>query len=262
MLKLIFVVFMTLFIQGDLPYWSQKSGREPTAVCNQYRLYRYNTDISISTAFSYRDCFGIERTVYIGPDYGYQTYICSSTTPVLEQIPGTPVPPQAFAELEGSCGDDEDPEKPDDPDAPEIGCDTEFSYGGGRSYPSKYLIDLGTITGTVTVEYQAFGVPDKFLIIDPNRAAPLSPVVAHSGGYRGNVSFQGELCDFYASRGFGCPNCMGPLTPPSLMCEITGGGEGSFTFTKTSSMRWVYLEVYAPLHGTAWDVTVGCPVVL
>lgn len=262
MIKLMIIVFLSLLIQGDLPYWSQKSGKEPTAVCNQYRLYRVNTDISIDTYFTYRDCFGIQRTVYLGPDYGYQTYICSSTAPVLSQQPGAPVPPQAFAELVGSCGGGEDPDKPDDPDAPEIGCDTEFSYSGGQTYPSKYLIDLGTTPGSVTVEYHTFEAPDKFVVIDPNRPTPLDPVVAHSGGYRGSAIYQGQLCNFYASMGFGCPNCMGLLATPRTTCEITGGGTGSFTFTKTSSMRWVYLEVYAPLPGTAWNVEVGCPVVL
>ena len=262
MLKLILIAFTLLFIQGDLPYWAKKSGREPTAICNQYRLYRNNTDISIDTYFTYRDCFGIQRTVYVGPDYGYQTYICSSTTPVLSQQPGAPVPPQAFAEIVGSCGGGEDPEKPDDPESPEVSCDTEVAFSGTKSYPARFLIDLGTLTGTVTVEYDARSRPDKFFIVDPNTPSPLNPIVAHSGGYRGHRAWQEQICDFYAGRGFGCPGCMGPLVAPLNMCEITGLSLGSFTFTKTASMRWVYLEVYAPLSGTAWEATVGCPVVL
>lgn len=265
-IKLLLLIAFSMLIMGDdLPYWADKKGRTPTATCNQYELARTNTDISISTSFSYVDCFGISRTVEIeAPEFGYRTvaYICSSVAPTLVQFPGSPLPPQATATFQKCCGcpDPEDPEKPEDPEAPEVECGSPASYGGGKTYPGRFLVDLGTGEGTVTVEYNAFNIPDKFLIINPNAVVPMAPVVAHSNGYKGSTDYQSAICSFYKSIGYGCPSCRGEFTTPWSNCDISGHGAGSFSFSKSSSLRWVYVEVYAPLSGTGWEVTVGCPV--
>lgn len=251
-----------LFFQGDLPYWGTKKGKNPTAICNTYRLWRYNTDVSVSTSFLYTDCFGINRVVELGPDFGYQAYVCSSTTPTLSQFPSAdgPFGTQAYFENQGCCGcpDPVEPEKPVDPETPEVECDETTSYNGGHSYPSRILIDLGTSAGVVTLTYDARNLPDKFIIMDPNAPPPSSGILLNTG-YRGHSSFQPDICDFYSKKGLPCPACYNPIFP-ELGCEIIGGGEGSQSFFKTSSVRWVYLEVYAPIGQTVWDATVGCPV--
>lgn len=261
MVKILLTSFMFLLFQGDLPYWSDKKGRTPTAICNQYELVRTNTDISISTSFNYVDCFGVSRTVEVNPpEFGSQmvVYICSSVTPTLDQFPGAPIPPQATATLQGVCGGPPAPEKPPvDPGTPGVGCNTSFSYGGGNSYPSEHLIDLGTASGTVTVKYRAGAVPDKFTVINPNAAPPLNPVLV-SSGYRGAYSFQSDLCNFYGRIGFGCPTCLSPLISNDLSCEIKGE-DSTMTFYKSSAIRWVKILVYSPLS-TRWAVDrVSCP---
>lgn len=268
MIKILLIAIASLYLKGDLPYWAAKSGKNPTATCNQYRLWRSNTDPSIDTYFTYFDCYGISRTVYLGPDYGYEVFVCASAPPSLVQFPppGGPIPIQAYSELQtGSTGcrltpDPVEPEKPVDPDAPEVQCNQTASYTGGKSYPSKVLVDLGTSSGTVRLTFQAYGKPDKFIVTNPNASGLTSPIIA-STDYRGiEFSYGAEICDFYGGLGFGCPTCQGVLYRGGFgSCYFGGGGNGNITFTKPAGVRWVYVEVYAPLSGTAWEFTLGCP---
>ncbi len=65
-------------------------------------------------------------------------------------------------------------------------------------------------------------------------------------GYRGDVSYQSALDAELASRSL----------PPET---ITAPGSGSTSFNKTTATTTAIVRVYAPLTGTAWSFTLGCP---
>jgi hypothetical protein len=104
---------------------------------------------------------------------------------------------------------------------------------GGRGI-FTVTIDLGSATGLVTLDYNAFGVPDKFEIIWNG-----STVI--DTGFRGNSSFDSQL------NALGYPNVSGP-------------GLGNASFTKTSASPSIAtLIITAPLNGTGWTAKVYCP---
>jgi hypothetical protein len=112
-----------------------------------------------------------------------------------------------------------------------IECSTS-AESGGEGY-ELFLINLGTELGTVTLEYHAIGIPDRF-------------VVKHGGvtvidtGYVGNSSYNADL----ALLGLG---------------PVTGPGSGSASFVKTTTTPTATVEVYGPLEYTAWSFTLSCP---
>lgn len=261
MLKLLIIVFMSMLIQGDLPYWADKSGRTPTATCNQYRLYRINTDPTISTSFTYKDCYGITRTAYLDPSTNtYQTYICSSTTPTLSQFPPAPLfPPQAHFELlEGGCGkpDPEDPEAPDIPGAPVVDCGMALSSSGGSFYPAIYVLDLKSQVGSVTVFHDALSDgPEVFEVRSSD-----GETVLYNTGFRGGNAYQILLYDF--CKFIGDSDCQ-----HGGKYKLSGSSFGTFTFDINE--RYLLFYVWSPLHlmdanqfGRNWTATVGCPVTI
>lgn len=120
-----------------------------------------------------------------------------------------------------------------------IPCGSSASYSGGQSFPTEYTINLGPDLGTVNFNGDAISVPDKFIII-------YDGVEVINTGYRGDSSQQSSLDAELISRGL----------PTET---ITGPGVFSTSFNKTSSTTTATLQVWAPLSGTAWSATLGCP---
>ena len=118
-------------------------------------------------------------------------------------------------------------------------CGTQYSYSGGESFPERYEVDFHGATGTATLNYIAGNVPDKWVIIQDG-------VILADTGYRGLIDWQTNLNNALAERGL----------PPET---IAGTGTGSINFTVSGSEP-IYVYVYAPLSGTAYSFTVGCPV--
>jgi hypothetical protein len=106
--------------------------------------------------------------------------------------------------------------------------------------PASYVITLGNNLGTVTLNYNASSVPDRFVVI-------YNGVVVIDTGYRGGSTYQSQLNSALADYNL----------PPS---PIVGIGAGSASFFKNSSVPTATVEVYGPLPGTAWNFTLGCPV--
>jgi hypothetical protein len=100
---------------------------------------------------------------------------------------------------------------------------------------------LGSGTGIVTLTFNAFAIPDRYVVT-------YNGVVVIDTGYRGarSQSRQTELNAALAARGL----------PPST---IVGPGIGSASFLKTSSVAYATVQVYAPMPGTAWNYTLSCP---
>jgi hypothetical protein len=117
---------------------------------------------------------------------------------------------------------------------PVVACNVATSYSGGTGFAS-YAIALGTGTGTVTLNYEAQNVPDRWRIV-------------WNGGEVVNTGFRGHPANDAALNAAGYPSVVGP-------------GSGSITFSKGNAYPTdaiVYVD--APLSGTAWDFTLSCPV--
>lgn len=121
-----------------------------------------------------------------------------------------------------------------------IACDIPINYSGGATYPTVRTINLGSGTGTVHMPFDANNIPDKF-ILEYEGAEVINT------GYRGDTSYQAALDAALAAIG----------APTET---ITAPGNGSASFVKSTATTTATLYIYGPLGGTAWDVTVQCPV--
>jgi hypothetical protein len=117
-------------------------------------------------------------------------------------------------------------------------CGNLYTYTGNQDYPERYVFNLG-VTGTSTLTYQAYNIPDKWVIVQDG-------VIILDTGYRGSATYQTDLNNALADRGL----------PPET---IQGVGSGSATFT-VSSLSPIYVYVYAPVGGTSFETTISCPI--
>ena len=119
-------------------------------------------------------------------------------------------------------------------------CGSQTSYSGQQAFPTEYQVNLGTDTGNVTLDFNAQDIPDKFIVV-------FDGVEVINTGYRGAASEQSDLDAELISRGL----------PTET---IQGTGQGTASFNKTTSTTTATIKVFAPLSGTAWTVTLNCPV--
>ena len=124
------------------------------------------------------------------------------------------------------------------PVGPIIQCNFGTNYSGGKAYPDTQIIELGSTTGVVTMDFDAYTVPDRFTL-------EFDGVVVIDTGYRSNSPQS-------------LNNALANLGEPAA--TITAPGNGSATFNKTTSTQQAVLKVFAPVPGTAWTATVSCPV--
>ncbi len=122
---------------------------------------------------------------------------------------------------------------------PPIACGEQGEFQGGSTFPSVVEIILGSDTGTVTFDYNAFNIPDKFIVY-------FDGVEVINTGYRGNSSYQAQLDANLTSRGV-----------PTETIQGTGVGNDSFNKNTATTSAFVY--VWAPLPSTAWNFTLNCP---
>ena len=116
-----------------------------------------------------------------------------------------------------------------------IQCNSSASFSGGAAMPSVNIVALGSNLGDVTLTFQAFGVPDRFVV-------KYGGEIVIDTGYRGSATYNSQL----AALG---------LTP------VVGPGSGTATFNKTSTEPYATVEVYGPFRGTAWNFSMSCPVI-
>jgi hypothetical protein len=128
-------------------------------------------------------------------------------------------------------------------------CNIAYQTGGQGTF--DFPITLGTSTGTVTIEYQAYSFPDKFEFTwngnsytsgDGNGTG--NSFVGHSG-YASNSAVQ-PLDTLTADYGTGSG-------------QTQTGGRGTITFNKNTSSSASNMRVTAPLGGTGWWFSVSCP---
>ena len=122
----------------------------------------------------------------------------------------------------------------------QVACGASSSFSGGQQFPTYLNINLGTNTGVVTLDFDAYGIPDKFEVwFDGNKVIDT--------GYRGDAFRQAELDAALADRGLPSETI---ITPPA----------GTATFNKNTTTSTAQIRVYAPLPNTGWITELSCPV--
>lgn len=114
-----------------------------------------------------------------------------------------------------------------------IACSSALVNGSQGSY--YYEVDLGTATGTVTLNYDAYSVPDRFIVSYDGSDVIDTGIVGDSGTY---TDIDGN----------------------SVYVTVAGPGAGTISFNKSNAYpRTAILKVIAPYMGTAWECNLGCP---
>ena len=121
----------------------------------------------------------------------------------------------------------------------DVPCGAGSQYNGGVAYPQVDVVDLGSATGIVTLDFNAIGIPDKFIV-------EFDGVEVINTGYRGNASNQTQLNAALANLGLPSETIQSPAS-------------GTATFNKTTATTTATVKVFAPLPGTGWNYTLGCP---
>lgn len=119
-----------------------------------------------------------------------------------------------------------------------IKCDETFSFSGGQGV-FEYEIDFGTDVGNAGIEYNAFGLPEKFEIEWNNQL--------FSSGYVGSSAYDQQL-----------------LNEGINQSEIKTGnpstGSGILEFNKNQAQpSKAKIRVFGPFSGTAWNIKGICP---
>ena len=129
-------------------------------------------------------------------------------------------------------------------------CNIAYETGGVGTF--DFPINLGSATGTVTIEYQAYSIPDKF-------------VFTWNGNTYTSGSGNGTGSGFVGSSTYASTSLVQPLTTltgvygGSSGPQVQHGGRGTITFNKNSSTSSSNMRITAPLGGTAWWFSVSCP---
>ena len=127
-----------------------------------------------------------------------------------------------------------------EPIVADIPCGAGSQYNGGQAFPQTDIVELGSSTGIVTLDFNAYDLPDRFVVTFDNE-------VVIDTGYRGADWRLTELNTALAERG---------LDPVQ---QLEGVGKGSISFNKTTSTTTAKVEVFAPGKSTVWNYTLGCP---
>jgi len=142
-----------------------------------------------------------------------------------------------------------------DHDAAAPACNMAYHDGGQGTY--NYPINLGSGTGVVTIEYQAHGIPDKFVFTWNGNTYTSGSGNGTGAGFVGAASY---LSDLQATAG----NSSATIT--TLTTNYGGGagqtqqgGRGTITFNKNTSASTSNMQVSAPLNNTGWWFSVSCP---
>lgn len=119
-----------------------------------------------------------------------------------------------------------------------VGCDEAFSPTGATGNFS-YVLDFGTGTGNAGINYNAYGVPDRF-VLEWNGQT-------YDSGFVGSNSYDQQLVN-------------AGVNVSDINTASPSNGAGQLTFVKTSANpRTATITVLAPLGGTGWQVTGICP---
>ena len=144
-----------------------------------------------------------------------------------------------------------------------IQCDDSTSFSGGISYPTTQNVFLGQYGGNVILEYNAIGIPDRFIVFFDNNTVI-------DTGYRGDSYFnygglnRVRFTDSLTGKvdpilGVTYPDVGNLNYAPDGYPWIDGSPSGNDSFNKNTITQTARIEVYAPMNGTAWNYIMSCP---
>lgn len=119
-----------------------------------------------------------------------------------------------------------------------IACDGKFSSSGQQGN-FTFTIDFGTETGTAGINYNAYDIPDRFMIEWNGQT--------FDSGFVGSDTYDNDLIN-------------AGVSPSDINTGSPSTGSGTLTFTKTlASPSRAKITVLAPLGNTGWNITGVCP---
>ena len=116
--------------------------------------------------------------------------------------------------------------------------DVVFENQGTVVLPSVDVVALPSEAGTVTLEYNAYSIPDRFVVEAGGR-------VVIDTQYVGSSNSVAEVNAVLNHYGF----------TPTSQAVIISPGRGSTSFQKSAGITSAVVRIYAPLPGTEWRVT-------
>ena len=128
-----------------------------------------------------------------------------------------------------------------------------LAYKSGQNGEFNYPVNLGTATGIIRIDYEAYGVPDRFEFTWNGNTYI-------SGSSSGN--YDGYVGDVTTSRTNDLRAALGNNTVEIYENNQGGiytGGRGYIEFNKNTSASTANMNVKAPLGGTQWWYSVSCP---
>jgi len=136
------------------------------------------------------------------------------------------------------------------------GCN--IAYYEGNNGEFNYPIDLGSAQGSVTIEYQAYSVPDRFKFTW-NGTDYYSGTT--TGNYDAWVGSQGSLASLRTVTGVATLEITSNSDTYGAVntVDYQNGGRGSIYFNKNAATGIANMNVKAPIAGTAWWFSVSCP---
>ena len=131
-----------------------------------------------------------------------------------------------------------------------VGCSSPviFEDEGTVVLPSVDIVALPIGAGTITLEYQAYSIPDRFVVeVD----GQIKIDTQYVGSSRYTVGQVNNVLDHYGYR-------------RTSQSSIISPGRGTRSFRKSADFRQAVVRIYAPLKGTEWRVTLrfhdsSCP---
>lgn len=141
-------------------------------------------------------------------------------------------------------------------------CDTESTFPGGVSYPTTIIKFMGTDVGFCNFNYNAYNVPDRFMVY-------YNSFLIYDSGYRGNTG----LFNFGGSQRTNFTNSLTGKIDPEFgttypdFTNFTDDGyplvsapTGVRSLYKGESSNYMTVKVYAPMSSTIWTFTLTCPI--
>lgn len=143
-----------------------------------------------------------------------------------------------------------------------IACGTLVEKIDTVAYPFTQPITLGSDTGICYLSYNVYNIPERIIVT-------WDSTVQIDTGYIGDSSY-----DFGNANRTTFTNALAGLTDPITTNvypdlatypddgypRILGVGLGGSSFDKTgASPEDAFVDVYAPIYGTDWQFTLGCP---
>ena len=131
------------------------------------------------------------------------------------------------------------------------GCN--LAYESGQNGEFNYPVNLGTATGNIRIEYEAYGVPDRFEFTWNGNTYISGSSSGNYDGYVGTAS---------TTNTNNLRTALGNNTVEiyqNAQGGIYTGGRGYIVFNKNSSVSTANMNVKAPINGTQWWFSVSCP---